>query len=346
METGRRGFLALGAGALAASAAGAGNGKAPYDALMHFRKIDPKVSLGENLRNVYLKPSRISLEVGAERPFSALHFSDTHLCMADVADLLGFAPQDLKLFERRNYDQYGNGGFPFSVQMLAATLKYAESKGCMLLNTGDLFDFASDANVSCVARAFAGRNILSAIGNHESRGWHGAGRNPRTAQEDDALRSKFEKAYGHSVLLASRIVNGVNFVAFDNCGLARHHRDEQYESMKAEFANGLPTVLLCHMPPFTDELHEALLESRRLKNRSAPDAKNLNAYYMMTKNAFGTKASRPMLKLMDMVRAQSNLRAILCGHLHFGWRGLLDGRVPIVVAGRNAGGECFEISFS
>jgi hypothetical protein len=106
------------------------------------------------------------------------------------------------------------------VQTLAATLAYAKKNDAFLLNTGDLFDFSSDANVSCVARAFSGRNILSALGNHESRGWHSSGRNPGSVQEDDALRSKFEKAYGHSVLVASRVVNGVNFVAFDNCGLA------------------------------------------------------------------------------------------------------------------------------
>ena len=266
--------------------------------------------------------------------------------MADVVDVLSFGSPDLRLFERRNNDQYGKGGFPFSVQMLAATITYARKKGSLLLNTGDLFDFNSDANLSCVARAFAGQNILSAIGNHESRGFHTAKNNPCNVQEDDALRAKFEKAYGHSVLVSSRIVNGVNFVAFDNCGLARYHRDEQYTLLKEEFSKGLPTVLLCHMPPFMDDLHEALLEQHKQKNQNPPKDNNLNAYYMMTKDAFKTKASRSILKLTDLIREQNNLRAILCGHLHFAWRGMLDNRVPVVVAGRNAGGECYEITFS
>ena len=211
------------------------------------------------------------------------------------------------------------------------------------MNTGGLFDFSIDANISCVARDFAGRNILSAMGNHESRGWHGVGRNPRTEQEDDALRAKFEKAYRHSVLLSSHVVNGVNFVAFDNCSLARHHRDEQFNLLKDEFAKRLPTVLLCHMPLFTEELHESLIKN--MKKRNLSDERKLNAYYMMTKDAFGTKASHQILKLMDRIRGQGNLRAILCGHLHFEWHGLLDGRIPVVVAGRNAGGECCEIAY-
>lgn len=345
MKTGRREFLAMGIGAAAVSMA-AGADAIAYDALKHYKSVNPKLPVEENLLNVYLKPAPISLSVGAEKPFNAVHFSDTHLSMADVADVLSFGSPDLRLFERRNNDQYDRGGFPFSVQTLADTIAYARMKNRLLLNTGDLFDFNSKANVACVARAFAGQNILSALGNHESRGLHTAGHNPRTVQEDDALRAEFEKAYGHSVLVSSRIVNGVNFVAFDNCGLSRHHREEQYDLVKAEFAKGLPTVLLCHMPPFMEELHDAVCERRKLKKRSMPDPGNMNSYYMMTKDALKTKASRSMLKLMDMIRGQGNLRAILCGHLHFQWRGLLDGKVSVVVAGRNAGGECYDISFS
>ena len=343
MKISRRGFLVLGASSASVTFAA---GKTPYDPMEHYRAVDVKLPLEDNLLKVYLKPTPISLNVGAEKPFRAVHFSDTHLSMADVADVLSFGSKDLRLFERRNNDAYDNGGFPFSVQTLAATLAYAKKNDAFLLNTGDLFDFSSDANVSCVARAFSGRNILSALGNHESRGWHSSGRNPGSVQEDDALRSKFEKAYGHSVLVASRVVNGVNFVALDNCGLARHHRDEQLELLKNEFAKSLPTVLLCHKPPYSDELHDALIKRRKLTQRNLPEPTKLNAYYMMTRDAHQTKASESSLRFMDMIRQQSNLRAILCGHLHFEWSGLLDGKVPVIIAGRNAGGECYDITFS
>ena len=53
----------------------------------------------------------------------------------------------------------------------------------------------------------------------------------------------------------------------------------------------------------------------------------------------------PALRYMDEAYRE-NLKAMLCGHLHFEWRGTFNGKVPVVVAGRSFNGECYEISFS
>ena len=44
-------------------------------------------------------------------------------------------------------------------------------------------------------------------------------------------------------------------------------------------------------------------------------------------------------------RKRINVKAFLCGHLHFEWQGLFGGKVPILVAGRNFNGECYDIAF-
>ena len=340
----RRAFLAVGAGAFALPATAAISDAT--DRTSRRKRINFKASLEENLIKEYLQPTKLSLAVGAEKPFSALHFSDTHICMLDPAELLTWTTKELNLYEARNNGIFNKGGFPFAMQSLAATLAYAKKNNMPMLNTGDLFDFRSEMNIACITRTFAGQNIFSALGNHEGRGLHTAELNPRNKTEDDALRKSFEAAIGNPLILASRVINGVNFVAFDNTGLASRCREEQFAMMKAEFAKGLPMVLMCHMPPFTKELHEANCERHKKMGKSLPKENNLNAYYMMGEDYAKSKASKGLKKLMDFVLKQKNLKAFLCGHLHFEWQGTIGNNVPIIVAGRNFNGECYHIEFA
>ena len=80
--------------------------------------------------------------------------------------------------------------------------------------------------------------------------------------------------------------------------------------------------------------------------KSLPKENNLNAYYMMGENYAKSKASKGLKKLMDFVLKQKNLKAFLCGHLHFEWQGTIGNNVPIIVAGRNFNGECYHIEFA
>jgi hypothetical protein len=66
---------------------------------------------------------------------------------------------------------------------------------------------------------------------------------------------------------------------------------------------------------------------------------------MMGEDYAKTKANPQMKELMDFIREQKNLKAFLCGHLHFEWQGMFNGKVPILIAGRNANGECYDITF-
>ncbi|MBR4937403.1 MAG: hypothetical protein IKZ22_00835, partial [Kiritimatiellae bacterium] len=103
----------------------------------------------QKLVEKYLKVSKLTLNVGASKPFSALHFSDTHVSLSDAKDILEGNERSLTLYEARR------PRFPISLQTLAATIAYAEMRGIPLLNTGDLFDYRSDANISCIANSFS-----------------------------------------------------------------------------------------------------------------------------------------------------------------------------------------------
>ena len=341
----RRSFIALGAAGMLSPALAEISD--PTKPLERQKRLDLNAPLEDNLINQYLQPKQIKLSVGAKKPFTALHFSDTHVSMADAADILSYGSKDLRLYEARNHGVFGRGGFPFAVQSLAATLAYARRKKIPMLNTGDLFDFRSEANIACIERSFAGADVFSSLGNHEGHGLHTPGMSPRTAAAEDQLRARYEKAIGNPLVVASRVINGVNFVAFDNCEMSRFIRDKMVQMIKAEFAKGMPTVLMCHMPPFSREIHEADLEMHRVRKASYfPKPNNLGAYYMMGEDFEKTKAPKAFKELFALMEKQDNLKAILCGHLHFEWQGLFAGRVPVVVAGRNFNGECYEIAFS
>ena len=322
MNVERRNLLKLGFGAALMQAA------APFSAVAETLKSgNPYTS---KLIDKYLKVSKLTLKVGASKPFTAVHFTDTHVSMSDAKDILGGNERSLRLYEARR------PRFPVSLQTLAATIAYAEKRGAMLLNTGDLFDYRSDANISCVANSFAGRNVFSSLGNHESYGHHTKDMNPANPAEAKALREKFEKAYAQNVIVASKVVNGVNFVAFDNGGLQRWYRKEQLEAIKAELGKGLPVVLMCHLPFDTPEMRAfvELKQSEKLKKVWKLQG-NVGAYLQTEGDG----------KLFNEFRAHKDqIKAILCGHLHREHESEWNG-IPMIVGGGNFEGVVREIEF-
>jgi predicted MPP superfamily phosphohydrolase len=318
----RRDLLKLGFGAALMQAA------APFSAVAETLKSGNPYT--GKLIDKYLKVSKLTLKVGASKPFTAVHFTDTHVSMSDAKDILGGNERSLRLYEARR------PRFPVSLQTLAATIAYAEKRGAMLLNTGDLFDYQSDANISCVANSFAGRNVFSSLGNHESYGHHTKDMNPANPAEAKALREKFEKAYAQDVIVASKVVNGVNFVAFDNGGLQRWYRKEQLESIKAELKKNLPTVLMCHIPFDTPEMR-AFVELKQSEKLKKPwKFKGGVGGYLQTEGDG---------KLFNEFRAHKDqIKAIICGHLHRQHESEWNG-IPMIIGGGNFEGVAREIEF-
>ena len=337
----RRSFLALGATGMLAPALAAISD--PTQPIERRKRINPKASLEDNLINEFLQPKPLALKVGAAEPFAALHFSDTHVSMMDAADILSGKVKELSLYEARNHGLFGRGGFPFAVQSLAATLAYAKRKNVPMLNTGDLFDFRSEANIACIANSFKGADVFSSLGNHEGHGLHSPGMNPQTAAAEDALRARYEKAIGNPLVVASRVINGVNFVAFDN---ALHNlREETIDGVKREFWKGLPVVLMCHVPPtytklFRENSRRAMCTIRAGMGGkpAAPES------YPLPKNPADRHDERTK-GFYGWLRERKDLKAILCGHTHYAEIDDFSETAKMYVAGGNYEGHAYEITF-
>ena len=152
------------------------------------------------------------------------------------------------------------------------------------------------------------------------------------------LGERIAKAYGCKLPVEARTVKGVKFVAFDNAGVSRFRMDEALAALKREFAEGLPTILGCHFPLYSPELFAHLREGNKVKPAAA--------WMMVGEEVEGVAPKAETKAVLDFLKAQKNLKAVLAGHLHGFWKGTFNGTVPMVVAPANHGGRALEIAIS
>ena len=321
----RRSFI----GSLAALGAAAGVARRAEAALRPL-KVSP--IRGGGVDEV-LKVSPIEIKVGATKPFSALHVSDTHLNFWDVADFYGNAKKE-EFFESRWVR------FPQALNSLLATLDYAEARGLPILHTGDLLDWNTRGNANLCCRVLKGVDMFYALGNHE---YHSsAGKMPEMTR--DEKRANVERFVRNDLTVASRVVNGVNLVAFDNG--ETNLREDTVARVKAEFAKGLPVVLLCHIPPtYTAEFLENAVAMRRqiLLGQGESEESIAKLPRPRPVDELYDAATR---SFYDWLRGQGSLKVVLCGHTHVEEAGRFSDTAEMYVAGGNYEGHVHEITFS
>ena len=239
------------------------------------------------------------IKAGAEKPFTVLHISDTHLTDA-YPDEDG-KKQKLKKSRSRTF-----GGR--QEEALRDSLAWAKEHVDYVVHTGDMIDFQSRANFDLVRKYYGegGAEMHGCLGNHEYS------RNMEKAVENEAYkdgsRSLVAEAYPFDTSLASSVLNGVNFVSLDN--VYGTITDGQMTRLEAEFKKGLPIILLMHCPVMTGKV---ALAYRRYWSKTDPKAiPDLGGRKELSPDSKATaKGYRQWLK------AQPLLKAILAGHLHF-----------------------------
>lgn len=273
---------------------------------------------------------KASLSVGAEKPFSVLHISDTHLVVLTEAEKAASEWRG-KYYARRH-----DGKFRNAERHLADAIAYASERRMPLVHTGDLMDCPSDGNVEIVRRMVPPGSILAAVGNHEtcSRYFRGLSEKPEDLSRERSLSaSRIASCWPNDGKFFAKVVSGVNFVMFDDSDY--QIRAEVREGLECEFAVGLPVVLGCHIPICTPEL------------LASPIRMGKNPAMVCAPNAKGQE--RPTADTVDAVewlKSRPNLKAVLAGHLHAFWRGEIAPGVMQLVAGGHFKGSGYEILFS
>ena len=277
-----------------------------------------------------VKFSPLKIEVGAKKPFRAVHCSDSHMAFMTVNDLVGGMKSDLEMYDYR-LKEMANG-----VPSLAACVLKARRENLPLFHTGDLYDYESEAAHFMASDAFGGlADYVYAPGNHEYHGHWGPGISGAAVA---VSRGRLEKDVGQPVSVSSLVLNGVNFVAFDNGGLSFGKEKEQFAAIRKEFARGLPVVLLCHLPLYTKELYADFTEAKGVRAGEKPIKKETMPWILCGMHA----AEKPLL---GYLAKQPLLKAVLCGHLHREYRFAFTDKVFQYVAGATYKGNAYEITF-
>ena len=333
----RRAFLAAGAGVLLAGGLGAageaqpgGGAAAPAKKLKGFKPLE-------------MRPLRI--EAGASKPFKAVHVSDTHIIRADATEK---DPRKLQLAARR-YPHMAYGE-----HYLAEAVMAARRDGALLLHTGDMIDFVSNANLNLVERYFGSADWFVSSGNHEFSKYVGE------ANEDAAYRAdsygRVSEHYPNDLTFASRVVNGVNFVAIDD--VYYKVTAEQLALMEKEVAKGLPIVLMCHVPFYVPGHYESVLKASGglcAYETGVPDeliatwrapSKPLAKGEEWRDRRVQQRADEPTKEFVKYIKAQPLLKAVLCGHCHRYWQGRFSASAMQYVCGATFMGQGYAIDFA
>lgn len=192
MNCSRRDFLSAGVGAGAMLAADAIFGGALPPAERKLKGFAP------------LDVKRVAIKIGAKSPFKVMHVSDTHIVRAEQAD----GDAKIRLAAAR-YPQMGYGE-----HYLCEAIARARADGAMLVHTGDMIDFVSKANLDFAGRVYGTDDWFVSAGNHEYSRFVGEAR--EDAEYKAGSYANVSSHYPNDLTFASRVVNGVNFVAADD----------------------------------------------------------------------------------------------------------------------------------
>ncbi|MBQ9813917.1 MAG: metallophosphoesterase [Thermoguttaceae bacterium] len=318
MPISRRNFLQTALGVGAASA-------------FSFPLFDVPQALADEAKKD-LKIEKFTLNVGATRPFAAVHVSDTHVTFADEREV----ERKLQLAESRA--KY----FSRSEAFHNASVEYAKEKEALLLHTGDFIDFLSDKNLEYVKEAFdAFSPCFCSSGNHEFSHYLGE------AREDEQYKmnsfERVQKYYPNDLKFCSFVYNGVNFVAFDD--VYYYVDDDLIDRFKVEIDKGLPIVTLCHVPLYTPQLTKFMLEDQKEKVAwvlGAPD-EVVDSYPEGRRES--QRSNETTTKFLEWLKEQKLVKALLAGHLHVNHVGPFSETAMQYVVGGNFKGDLFEFSF-
>lgn len=287
MDCSRREFFGLGSGALMAAA------------LPTFKvesDSPPRTQINKAFRRSPLLIHRHRIEVGASAPFKALHVSDSHLTLCNSREN---DPRKVELSMRRS------SPWPSNWHYFEEAVHHARENGEMLLHTGDLIDFVSIANLEAAGRAFCDDDWFVCAGNHEYSKYVGEAREDEKYKQDSYAR--VQGIYPNDLTLASRVVNGVNFVAIDDVYM--YVPGKAVERFRNEVEKGLPIVVMCHCPLFSEEFYEYEIKRRG----------RVNLVAMTDDTAKGRKrnADPTTYEFVRYLRSEKAVKAVLSGHIHF-----------------------------
>ena len=336
MDLDRRDFLRAGIGVGLATM-----GRAAFAAAGEAPDVCSKAAARRLKGFAPLDVKRISVNVGAARPFKVVHVSDTHIVRAERSD----GERKIQLAATR-YPEMGYGE-----HYLWAAVARARADGAMLVHTGDMIDFVSKANLDFAGLVYGSDDWFVSAGNHEYSRF--VGETKEDAAYKAGIYAEVSAHYPNDLTFASCVVNGVNFVAADD--VYYNFTEAQLGLMEKEVAKGLPIVFLCHVPLYAPR-HYAHQMARTggvcAYETGVPD--DLVATWKggavdcdnWRDRRVQQRTDAPTAEFIAYLKAQPLVKALLCGHCHEFWEERFSPTATMYVADATYHGSCNEIEFA
>lgn len=270
---------------------------------------------------------KTTIEAGLKAPVKLLHVTDTHIALDDPGEDCGRA----RAFEG---DRPG-----LCADYFEQAIAYAKENGMPLVHTGDLLDFLSEANYAYVDRTLADVDYIYAAGNHDF--CHCVGK----AKEDAAYKWENMKRtaphFRQNLLFDSRVIGGLNVVTLDDSYYLIS--DGQTQMLRAEAAKGYPILLCMHVPLFTPELADAIMEKGNPCGYVTGASEEYLARYPQERRIQQTPDAAT-LRAIDYIRCEPLIKAVVAGHTHDNYEGRLPGGVMQYITAVGPSGFVREIT--
>ena len=236
---------------------------------------------------------------GLDQTVRMLHVTDSHIALIDDRDAehIEACTGACERFESREqiFDQLMEETEESSLDLVALT--------------GDIVHFPSQAGVESVVKSIdkVGVPALYTSGNHD---WHYPGVEGR-GELREAWWGALAPLHHGQAAYARHEIGGIQFLLVDDS--IYQVNAEQRAFVDAHLANGMPTVLLTHIPLSLPTLREPTLE-----RFDAPILIADPEWGPESRDRWGTGEDlSPTLEFARTLVRAENLVAVFCGHIHF-----------------------------
>ena len=274
-----------------------------------------------------LRPLETTVVIpGLTREYKLLHLTDSHLTLS--------YEEELKSNDARAEQNELNASFTAATGIAPAdrfpySIRYAEALGVdRIAATGDIVSYASQKNVDTAFRdnlAVSSVPFTYCFGNHDwSFRWNYTSLSGRKRWGDPRFSEYMGgNTYYEEVDMGDFILISVDNStdSFWNVFTGKTTAEGYLARFKAANETGKPIILMFHVPLWTAELEAPTRAAWSGRDITIGPNSDLNSYSGVTKEMY------------DMIAGgETNVAAILCGHLHFNHVSSV-GSVPQIVTG-------------
>ena len=244
-----------------------------------------------------------TLHIGLEKPLKILHITDSHIGLCDDRD------NERKIALARRL------GGSDREKIFEAQLNYGRENCDLIVHTGDLIDFTSQANFDFARKILADEKVFFAVGNHEFSQYLGE------AYEDFAYKMnsfrEMQPGLGAPLFFNSKIIGGVNLVSIDNS----YHQFEpwQLEKLKREIEKGFPIILCMHVPLFEQSLYDYYISKTAPGECTYLAGCDEDHLPLDEWRAIEIRPRGVTCETVDFIKSHPQIKAVLAGHLHSGF---------------------------